>query len=222
MSWFDYRTVGHRATEMGEIYRLRYKVYCLECGYEDAKDYRNGMESDEFDDVSTHFLASETGSGNVVGTARIIHADKKGLPALKYCKLQRELLPDVPMTQVGEISRLAISKEYRRRAVNKAIGGQKIVRLSDKQETAGLRRRFEAALVCGLYDSIYRESVELGLTHLFAVMAESLYTILRTRGLEFKPVGPAIEYHGLRRPYIAAIEENMHIFEKSQPLAAQG
>lgn len=222
MRLFQCSTVDHRAREMEAIYRLRYKVYCLECGYEKASDYRDGLESDDFDSVSTHFLVSETGSGDAVGTARIIHAEKKGLPVLKYCNFKRELLPDVPMKQVGEISRLAVSKEYRRRAVDRIMVGKKNVRFYDKQQLAAQRRRFQTNLVCGLYCSIYRESVELGLTHLFGVMSEGLYTILQKRGLEFKPVGPVIEYHGLRRPYIAAVEENRCFFELNQALAAPG
>lgn len=219
---FAYRTVDHRAAEMEAVCRLRYKVYCLECGYEKAGNYRNGLETDEFDSVSTHFLASETDSGNAVGTARIIHAEKKGLPVLKYCNLQRELLPDVPLAQVGEISRLAVSKEYRRRAVDTAIASKNITRHRKKRETIGLRRRFETTLVCGLYSSIYRESVELGLTHLFAVMSEGLYSLLQKRGVAFDPVGPLVEYHGFRRPYLAVVEENRHVFEISPRLAVQG
>lgn len=214
MSIFDYRTVAPGATEMEEVYRLRYKVYCLECGYEDADDYHDGLESDDFDDVSTHFIASEKYSGKVVGTARIIHAEEKGLPALNNFKLQKKLLPDIPLSQVGEISRLAISKEYRRQAVDKAIQGDKIISLQSRNVDMRLRRKFETDLVCGLYYSIYQESIDCGITHLFAVMADSLYAILQRWGLEFKPVGPVVDYHGLRRPYIAAIEENIHCFER--------
>jgi len=213
MSFFDYRTVAHKAAEMEEIYRLRYKVYCLECGYEKASDYQDGLESDDFDDVSTHFVASEKNSGTVVGTARIIHAQEKGLPALKHFRMQKELLPDVSMSQVGEISRLAISKEYRKRAVDSVILSNKVVSIKERTAAASLRRRYESDLVYGLYHSIYQESIERGMTHLFAVMAEGLFVILQRWGLDFKPVGPAIDYHGLRRPYIAAIEENMHCFE---------
>lgn len=219
MSIFDYRTVAPEATEMEEVYRLRYKVYCLECGYEKASDYMDGLESDDFDDVSTHFIAAEKQSGKVVGTARIIHAQEKGLPALKYFKLQKELLPDVPMSQVGEISRLAISKEYRRQVVDNAIQDNKVVSIRQRNAGKRLRRRFEADLVCGLYHSIYQESIERGMTHLFAVMSEGLFAILQRWGLEFKPVGPVVDYHGLRRPYIAAIEENMHCFERVSQVA---
>lgn len=214
MSTFDYRTVAYPATGMEEIYRLRYKVYCLECGYEDVNDHKEGLEFDLFDSVSTHFLASEADSGKIVGTARIIHASEKGLPALNHCQLHKELLPDVPMSQVGEISRLAFSKEYRRSAVDKVIRNKKVISISDKRDIIELRKQFEDELVSGLYNCIYRESTELGLTHLFAVMADSLYTMLKQRGLEFKPVGPKLDYHGLRRPYIAAVEDNMHCFEE--------
>jgi len=222
MDFFDYRKIVHQEERIEDIYRLRYKVYCLECGYEKPSDYLNGLESDFYDPVSTHFFAAEKKSGNIVGTARIIRSSEKGFPALKYFDINDELLPAVPEEQVGEISRLAVSKEYRRRAVDKAIfSSDKVISFCDRKEKNDMRRRLEADLVSGLYHCIYRESIELGLTHLYAVMSESLYAILKKWGLEFKPIGESVDYHGIRRPYVAAVEENMHWFESSRVMVAQ-
>ncbi|HEY5672652.1 MAG TPA: GNAT family N-acyltransferase, partial [Malonomonas sp.] len=55
---FNYQKVDSADPKIREIYRLRFKVYCLECGYENACDYLNKMESDEFDSVSSHFSAT--------------------------------------------------------------------------------------------------------------------------------------------------------------------
>jgi len=210
---FDYRKVAKSDQAIREIYRLRFKVYCLECGYENACDYINKMESDEFDSVSTHFSATARSSGNIVGTARIILPSKLGFPALKHFQIDKNLMPAISSGRVGEISRLAISKEYRQRVADEAIHGDNVISLLDAREKRSWRRRYENALVNGLYHSIYAEGLESEFTHFYAVMADGLATLLKRWGLVWKPVGPSIDYHGMRRPYVASIEENMHWFE---------
>ena len=36
-----------------EIYRVRYEVYCQECGFLPTSDYPDGLEIDEFDEHSS-------------------------------------------------------------------------------------------------------------------------------------------------------------------------
>lgn len=189
-------------------------MYCLEWCYEDACDYQEGLETDEFDSVASHFSARENKTGNLVGTIRIIHPSEKGLPALNHFEVDKKLIPNVPARQVGEISRLAVSKEYRRRAIDKAIYTDNVINFSDVKERRNWRRRFEAELVSGLYHCIYAESIERGLTHLYAVMSAGLHSILTSWGLSFTPIGPAIDYHGMRRPYIATVEDNLLWFQE--------
>ncbi|MCK4623188.1 MAG: PEP-CTERM/exosortase system-associated acyltransferase [Desulfuromonadales bacterium] len=216
MDSFQYQKIELSDAQIEEIYRLRFKVYCLECGYENACDYLNQLEMDEFDPVSTHFSACETHTGKVVGTARIILPSKLGFPALNHFTIDRNLVPDISPELVGEISRLAISKEYRQRMVDKAIYGNNVISLLDEKEKRDWRKRFEIELVTGLYHCIYAEGIELGLTHLYAVMSQGLYALLQRWGLTWKPIGPPLDYHGIRRPYVASIEENMHWFESEE------
>jgi len=215
MNFFEYQKIAHSDVRMEEIFRLRFKVYCQECGYEDACDYQSGLEHDSFDAVSTHFAACESGDGKVVGTVRIIRGSRMGFPALNHFKIDEPCLPKVPSNQIGEISRLAISKEYRRRMVDRAIysDDRKVVSFFDEKEKRDWRKRFELELVTGLYHCIYEESLRLGLTHLYAVMSDGLYALLKRWGLVWEPIGPLMDYHGVRRPYVASVEENMQWFD---------
>jgi len=210
---FSYQKVAHSDPEISEIYRLRFKVYCLECGYEDACDYINQKESDEFDSVSSHFSATARSTDSLVGTARIILPSKLGFPALNHFEIDKKLLPFIPSGRVGEISRLAISKEYRQRQADEALHGNNVISLLDAREKRSWRRRYENALVTGLYHSLYAEGLELGFTHFYAVMADGLAALLKKWGLVWKPIGPSIDYHGMRSPYVASIEDNMYWFE---------
>ena len=221
MVFFQYQKIASNDERISEIYRLRYKVYCLECGYEDPSDHLNELEKDEYDRVSTHFCACESQSGKIIGTARIILPSTTGLPIFNCFPVDRELLLSIPPDSVAEISRLAISKEYRQRMVDTAIYGDNIINLMDEREKRSWRKRYEIELVTGLYHSIYAESIDLGLTHLYAIMSDGLYALLTRWGLTWQPIGPALDYHGIRRPYVASIKENMHWFEAEKKNVSQ-
>lgn len=57
---------------------LRYRIYCVENGYEPASRYRDGLERDALDQRSEHFVVrvgSFHGRGRWVGTMRLILPD---------------------------------------------------------------------------------------------------------------------------------------------------
>ena len=52
---------------LDQAYRLRYQVYCLERGFEDAHANPGGRERDKFDDHSVHRLLVHAETGLIVG-----------------------------------------------------------------------------------------------------------------------------------------------------------
>jgi N-acyl amino acid synthase of PEP-CTERM/exosortase system len=50
-----------------------------------------------------------------------------------------------------------------------------------------------------------RMSVEHGVTHWLAGMEPRLNRMLERFGLQLTPIGPEIEYHGIRRPYLGRV-----------------
>lgn len=156
-------------------YRLRYQVYCLERGFEPS---RGGRETDEFDANAGHVLLSQRSTGRVVGTVRVVvpaNGQVSNLPVGRLCP--PELLSTLPPGRTGEISRFAISKELR----DVSAGGAMPMRL-------------------GLVRGIVQLSAERGLTQWCAVMEPTLLRLLRISGIHFEPLGPLIDYHGLRQP----------------------
>ena len=189
--------------ELEEVYKLRYKVYCEEWGFERIEDHPGEREADEFDEYSVHFIA-QVGS-QIIGTLRLILHSEKGFPAKKHCIIEKDLtFQDDGIA--GEISRLAISKEYRKRAEDRALYDGIIPVVSEVPQ-AGQERRGRQDIVCGLYKELYLESKRRGLVCWYAVMAKGLYILLYRLGMVFRPIGPEVEYHGKRRPYMANIEE---------------
>jgi len=205
------------------IYRLRYQVYVNEWGFENPQDHPEGLERDPYDQHSLHFYAYTDTVDNIIGTARLILDSNSTLPIEQHFDIH-ELPEGVPRNKIAEISRLAISKDFRRRAIDSVIfsrGESYVDELAQHQATIKQvereRRKCEHELIRGIYLLIYRESIKRGLTHWYAVMARGLHVILGRWGIQFKQVGPAREYHGLRAPYLLCIRDLERYLAKRNP-----
>ena len=229
MEYFYFRKVSRDDPLMEEIFRLRYKVYIDEWGFEKPEDHPDGLEHDSFDDNSVHFAAIDRKQGKLIGTVRIILESPRGFPIQHHCTIDQELqrrvaakTPDVSRSRYGEISRLAVSKDYRRRSLDDLIlDGQyydDVERLIAQREAniaeAGYvsverRRQQDTAIVMGLYRCLCMASRELQLTHWYVVMARGLHVLLKRTGFFFEPIGPEKEYHGIRRPYLGYLQETL-------------
>ena len=200
------------------IFGLRYQVYVNEWGFEAADDHPDGLEHDDFDEYSVHIYARSDAASEVVGTIRMILNSPLGFPIERHFEIS-ELPPGIDRNAIGEISRLAVSKEFRRRAIDRKIFG--LERFVSNQiprfmrNGRDFRRHCEHELVRGLYIALYRDSKSRGLTHWYAVMAKGLYTILKRWGINFVQIGPARDYHGSRSPYLVSIESIERSLEKT-------
>jgi len=200
---FTYRRVKNEE-ELKEVYRLRYQVYCTECGFEDPKDHPSGLEKDDFDEFSTHFIAIDR-AGDIIGTVRLVNHSELGFPVEKFCNIDIDTTR-IPKDGIGEISRLAISKTYRRRAGDGVYGASSgKPGLSKADKVLVDRRRKRPAIVLGLLKALYRESKWMGTVNWYAAMERPLYVLLKRYGFVFNPIGKEVHYHGHRTPYIARI-----------------
>jgi N-acyl amino acid synthase of PEP-CTERM/exosortase system len=215
---FDFKKVEDDASRE-EIFRLRYKVYCDEWGFEKPEDHPQGIEKDDFDGHSVHFIVRRKEDGLLIGTVRLILASELGFPFEKHCFLSPEgtgLLRGLNRLKGAEISRLAVSKEYRKRVSDRYYDNRDLTNeeLNDLWDS---RRRLENNIVVGLYRCLYKESLMMGLTHLHAVMARGLFLILKRLGVMFTPVGQEVDYHGLRTPYVGIISEILQTLQQHNP-----
>lgn len=217
---FSYGLVNHQPDLLHDIYALRYQVYVNEWGFEKADEHPGEIEFDEYDEYSVHYFARSNDENRIIGTARVILNSERGFPICRHFAVntQHEVVEN---SRIGEISRLAVSKEYRRRAIDQAIFGSGAYDASHIPRYIDVgrdpRRQCEHELVRGLYLAIYLDSKRRGLTHWYAVMARGLYVILKRWGIAFTQVGPAKDYHGLRAPYLVSIESIEHTLAKINP-----
>lgn len=206
---FEFRKVGDDPQLMQEIYRLRYKVYCEEWGFEKAEDHPGGIEQDGYDEHSAHFAAFWKDDGRLIGTVRLICHSEMGFPMFSHANVDADL-SFLGNDAVGEVSRLAISKELRRRVPDKALYDGGIPEPEDEShQVFHERRKNENAIVLGLYRCLYKESIERGITHWYAVMARGLFLLLKKISINSRQIGPEVHYHGLRAPYIFDLAQIM-------------
>lgn len=176
-----------------EAKQLRYRVYCEERGFEPGE---NGIEQDEFDDNSTHVLVRSRVTGQVYGTVRVIMSKREegglGRPMERVC--DEYVLAPLPVDATAEVSRFALTRD----------------RSGLSPEAAALIRLF-------LIRGVVQASGELGLTHWCAIMEKTLLRLLRSTSLYFLPVGPAVEYHGIRQPAIFPLADGLERMRRENP-----
>ncbi len=194
-----------------EVYRLRYRVYCVENKFEDYRSYPNEMEKDEYDHHSAHILLKHRPSGRYIGTARMVLQDRldpyKAFPVEKYLQIDSDKMEidKLPRQNLAEISRFAVLQQFSRRRLD----NNKPDKLNVKDKSVLDRRRFPnvfLALAVGVFQMSAARDVE----YWVSAMNPVLNRLLGYYGLGLHPVGPLVDYHGMRRPYYAKISNILH------------
>lgn len=192
-----------------KAYRLRYQVYCKENNFERPDTYPEECETDEYDARSAHSLLYDRTSNSFAGTVRIIlplqEAPERSFPIQRVCSHPILTGRKLAVTKTAaEISRFSISKEYRQNTQNPWT--TKNLSLERQEEFSNYRRLVTPFITLGLIRAIMQMSVEHGVTHLFAVMEPSLLRLLGRFSIYFKPIGPLVNYHGMRQPCYSNVE----------------
>ncbi|MBL8838994.1 MAG: PEP-CTERM/exosortase system-associated acyltransferase [Alphaproteobacteria bacterium] len=192
-----------------ESFRLRHKVYCVEHGFLDALDHPDGRERDEYDSHSLHALLQHQETGRFIGTVRLVlprpRAERYVMPMAGLCGDPRFLSGRLlPLASTAEVSRFAISHELRRELM---AGGA----------SCAQQRRVAMNLTLGLMTGVLQLSVAAGITHLCAVMEPALLRLLARQGISFAPLGPLVEYHGLRQPAYGLVRQIVDDLRETHP-----
>lgn len=198
-----------------EAFKLRYQVYCLEKGFEDASAFPDERETDRHDRRSVHGIVGHKKTGVTAATVRLVLPDRDNpdlpFPIEQNCRTSmessREVLRVIPRNSLAEISRFAVSKDFKRR-VGEAGTISGIGPDPDsyfEQDPTG--RRVIPHLILGLFTAIVRNSAENNINYWYAVMDVSLLRLLGRFGIKFLPLGGMVDYHGLRQPCIGSVNE---------------
>lgn len=197
---------------LNDTFRMRYEVYVDEFGFEDKADHPDGLETDEYEKESIHFAClNETDS--VVGTIRLVLHSNKGFPIEHATKLNLNGEKPAP-NKIGEISRLTVTKDLRRRKEDGMYGVESYIKkkeggvLPDSGSIPKeMRGRKNPIIVLGLYQVMFHESLRQGLTHWYMITEKKLFYALNKYGFIFQQIGEPVQYHGERVPYFGDIHK---------------
>lgn len=208
-------TVGADTATAQQAQRLRYEVYCREFGFEREEDCPGGLEQDIYDHHAAHCLARYRPTGEVAGCLRLVHLNQTaGLTELPIQRYGAAALLGTPIDPAAlpeavrcEISRIAVSSAFRRRAFEQQSPmGDSAPEVLDNPDA-----RSFPLLAVALFMAARMMVLQLGTPHVFAMMEPRLARMLTRAGLDFQRLGPLIDYHGQRAAYYIHYTPQAHM-----------
>ncbi len=195
-----------------DTFRMRHEVYVQEFRFENPEDHPGGLETDEYENESVHFACLNE-SDSVVGTIRLVMDSDKGFP-IEHA-VQTTFIGEKPdRLKIGEISRLTVSKDLRRRKEDGMYGVESYlmkkeggVLPDDGTIPDEMKGRKNPIIVLGLYQVMYHESRRRNITHWYMITEKKLFNALTKYGFLFHQIGEPVQYHGERIPYLGIIDE---------------
>jgi N-acyl amino acid synthase of PEP-CTERM/exosortase system len=216
--------LANSAEEINEVFGIRYQVYCIDRPFEDPNCFLDKKEHDAYDARSAHALIRHRITGHGVATVRLIMAedtpDQSDFPMEGPCVPRmslraREAIANARRSEIAEISRMSVSREFRRRLNEKdSISGASDGACYSDSENG---KRAVPYISLGLFTAILQMSVKHGITHWMAVMEPAQLRLLKRFGVEFDHLGPVLEYHGLRRPAFTEAASLIERIRKRRP-----
>jgi N-acyl amino acid synthase of PEP-CTERM/exosortase system len=187
-----------------EAFRIRHAVYCEELAFEPVRPDRR--ERDEHDAHAEHILIRTVQTGVAVGCARVIipPAEDYSLPVERSVewKAKRPLLDLHGRPRIAELSRLAVVPQFRRRAGEQG----RPIALSDADFGTSMQPRFPHIPV-GLYLGALAVAYERSIAALVVLTEPRLASHFGRLGVRLAQLGPPIEFHRWRAPYIMQVPE---------------
>ncbi|SET77564.1 N-acyl amino acid synthase, PEP-CTERM/exosortase system-associated [Marinobacter segnicrescens] len=207
-----------------EVFAVRYQVYCIDRPFEDPNCFADKREHDDYDHRSAHSLIRHRVTGESVAAVRLVMAgdtpDDIDFPMEGPClphmdRTALRAIMQTPRNRVAEISRMAVSREFRRRLNEdkSASGISALACYSDAEKG----KRAMPYISLGLFSAILQMSIQHGITHWMAVMEPAQLRLLKRFGVEFDHVGPVLEYHGRRRPAFTEAATLINGIKKRRP-----
>lgn len=218
-TFYDYFEVipAYTPELLEAAYHLRYQVFCIETRFEDPSQFPTKLEMDEFDKHSIHSLLRHQSTGHFAGTARLILPQLDAEKCFPIYGITHHPLflnkKKFPQAKVAEVSRFAISKEFRKRRGESDSPSA----ASGYHEISPNERRIIPHITLGLIAGLIRMSAENGIQHWFFVVEQSLLRLLSRYGLYLIPCGSIVEYHGRRQPCYAHFDQFLKTAREKRP-----
>lgn len=209
---YFYAVYANTVELKAQAFQLRHQVYIKEYG---DKVFKSGINTDEYDDDALHALIFHRPTKRAIGCIRVIpynEESKKNLPLDLVCNEFNEDLiskSDLRSRGTGEVTRMAIDSDFRRRAYDVSY------EMEDTKKTSVDSRRVKInylPLCLTLMASHLSNEAELSKT--LALMEPRLAKLLKMFNIQLTQVGDIVDFYGKRAPYKF---NNENLFERLRP-----
>lgn len=195
--------LANTAKLLESAYQIRHRVYCEDLGFE--KPATEPLEFNAADAHSVHVLLHLNDAEKTpIGCVRVVWLNEQRgystLPLETVCG-QLDLPPERPRSAIGEASRLAIVREYRRRKGD--LGRSE----SDTPTTESRAERnflLPTALMLGGLACAHHMQI----SHLYLLVEKRMAIHLRKISV-IRQVGETVTFNGARTPYELDVQKTI-------------
>jgi N-acyl amino acid synthase of PEP-CTERM/exosortase system len=199
-----------------QAYEIRHRVYCEELAFEPVRPDR--CERDQYDARADHILIRSVKVNRFVACARVVRVDpadpSSKLPLERSCAtaIDRTIIDPERLNRarIGEISRLAIVPEFRRRRGEKNAA----VVVSEADFGSVDLPRFPYIQVALYYGTIALAK-RLGIDTIFILTEPRLAKHFNKIGFRVHPIGAPVEHRGQRIPSVVTVTETEENLSRS-------
>lgn len=188
-------------------FQIRYQVYCRESGFEDPKEFADGMETDGHDRHSVHFAVRDPKSGSWIAAMRLVVAGQGRLPLERSCNLTPVPGRLLERRSRVEFSRLCVLESHRRHNIDRSLGFSVIDGPSGVVRKTMPDPRYPEIML-GFIRATFAWSRKNDVTHCYFLVNKALARTLKRLNILLTPVGDAFEHRGLRTPYLVDLRES--------------
>lgn len=213
------------------VYQLRYLVFCLQLKLPGfiAENYPDKLEKDKYDEHSCHTLIQFIPTGKFIGTVRLILPDPSNsdnlFPVEQYTQIDPSLfnLDGPSRKHTAEISRFLVAPDFdrrkkdRRKSEEQNQSSSSIVTPqpaanchSGNDRRQGERRKSDRrclSIYMVLMAAVVRMSAANNIKYWLSAMDPALNRLVGFSGMRIDPIGPIVNYHGLRQPHFGEIND---------------
>lgn len=195
-----------------EVYKLRYQIYCLEKCFEKPEEHPDGLESDQYDQYSCHYLIRHRETGCYMATTRLILPNCAVFPTEANSKIaDTTLLKNVNRNHLAELSRFCVSRQFRRRANERHLI---VTNDTDESRDSSIEKSCSASITLSLFACAIQMSAEHNIRYWCALIEPALKRVVESYGIYVTQIGPVVEYHGMRMP--CAIKVNDFLLDAAE------
>jgi len=186
-----------------EVFKIRYRVYCQELGYEPLSKFPDKRERDAYDSHSIHLLLKSKSMDAYIGCVRLVLSSNHSqlqFPFERICSKHFLDFNKINRISCGEVSRLAVLRDFRHWELKNG-------HIDFSQAENKLMKRRLSIIPLMLYLAVTGIIADLGLDYGISFMEPRLSRQLKSYGLNSYPCGEIMDFRGKRGLFLMETAE---------------